>query len=450
MQDAQRTGLAALTLALVLAGSALRADKARADTPVVHVTSKTSSFELAAQMPTSGPFVLEYAFDGTVDAATLDVWPERVRTCADRPPPQGSRQTYHLSFTLKTENGKTLGTTTVPHLQVAQNFCFRFSTNPIATPDPDALAQAVRAHSKLIANADDAFALASELLRAAAVGFCEPDGKPSNKLPRCNKIDLQPLEYPLLEAGLQVFQDEKDVESKNKEAADFDHRVTELKDAPKGERNADKEQRLKALSDTQAKHDAAVSKSLAAAQKAQDSRKQAEAKQRDVAIAYFKDHLRTVSTTTLVDVTSQTNDFNNYVSPEIGMAVAWPIMKNPELTLLPYTAMNIYFQPVDRELPLGQLVNPVGQRLSLSVGLSLTQQLKARRVDFSPTVAKTFGILGIGYRILPFARIAALVVLANATPSGGLSGESKLVMGGAVAVSGDVDLITLIGNSLSK
>lgn len=205
---------------------------------------------------------------------------------------------------------------------------------------------------------------------------------------------------------------------------------------------------LKDLQDKVALYDSAHAKIQIAMVKAAASNAEAVKKQREHAVAFLAAHLTASTLSPVYKAQAQTNDFNNYVSPEIGIAVAHPFITNSDTTLLPYTAINIYFQPVDRELALAQLVNPVAQRFSLSFGLSLAKELKVSRVDLSPTVAGAFGIVGLGYRILPFARVAGLLVFANATPSGGLSSESKLITAGALAVSGDIDVITFLGSNL--
>src|SRR5690349_17810423 len=75
-------------------------NSARADAPLVDITAKSSSADIAGKLPTSGSFVLQYTFEGDVADATVDIWPERVKACKGTPPESGSRQTYHLSFSL--------------------------------------------------------------------------------------------------------------------------------------------------------------------------------------------------------------------------------------------------------------------------------------------------------------------------------------------------------------
>ena len=461
---------------------------AQADATVVDINRASSSADLTDKLPTSGSFVLQYTFEGEVTDAAVDIWPARIRQCKDGPAEPGSRQTYHLNFSLNTADGKTVGKTTVPHLQVSQRFCFRFSALTKAAPDASKLQLVLQQQAHLIGTPPEAYLLAQRLASAVAKDFCDLDAKSASGKAKCAELDLKPLEGPLLQAVLKAHQDEADAQSKQGEYDRFVARhldkvksASQFKPPPAIEAkvpsaawakvvtqatitqalkdvqaNAGKlgpettramEQWLHELQDSLTLAEESLPKAHSARELAAASEPAARAAQAEVALAFFKENLRALSMTSL-DVEADTNDFKNYVSPELGIALALPFVKKSSASLIPYAAVNIYFQPVDRELALDKLVNPFFQRMSVTVGLTLTQDLKVPGADLSPPALGSFTVIGAGYRILPFARVAALAILAKETPHGGLSDESKLITAGALAISGDLDLITFIGNSV--
>jgi hypothetical protein len=461
---------------------------AHAETSVVSVDASDSPDSLRAKIPVSGSFTLEYAFDSEVEEGSVVVWPERVQDCTAQPPALGSAQTYYLKFVVTTEEGKTKGKTTVPHLQVGEHFCLQVSSVKKVSPDQVVLDATIAAKADVVSTFADARTLANDLLKATAAGFCALPSQPQGAA-TCSDVDLNPLIYPLLDAVLKAHTDKVQAEETDKERTSAQDDLlkhvalakqfnppNELKDkVPSGSWTQpgthDDVKRAQEVVTANAKTlgqsagtmtnwlveldlkltkferlDAAAREAKA---EAALSRTAGLAKQRDVAYEFFKNKLR-ARTRATQKVRGATSDFNNYLSPEIGMALALPLMGDARITLVPYTAVNIYLSPVDRELALGEVVNSFRQRFSLTLGLTLSEELKADQVDFSPTVAGTFGVAGAGYRVLPFARIAGLILFAKASPSGGLSTQSKLITAGAVAVSADVDVITFIGNSLTK
>jgi len=111
----------AVGTAAVVLGLKMSVSRAvRAETPVVTIDPKTSPTAPSASIPISGGFVAKYVFESEVKAAALDVWPATLQNCEQGTPGAGSRQTYHLPFTLTTDAGKSTGTASVPHLQVAE------------------------------------------------------------------------------------------------------------------------------------------------------------------------------------------------------------------------------------------------------------------------------------------------------------------------------------------
>jgi hypothetical protein len=484
----------AITLVGFLIATLWNARGALADATVVDITAKSSPQDFADKLPTSGSFVLQYTFDGDVADAAVDIWPQRIKACNGEPPERAARQTYHLVFSLNAAaDGKTVGKTTVPHLQVSQVFCFKFSTTTKASPDSSKLLAVTQKGAKLIGTPDEAHLLAQALLAEAAKNFCEPNPRAKSTAAaaaaRCAPIDIKPLEQSLLLAVVAAFTDQTNSQSQTAILNRFDAALVSKKaSASQFRPPADLVNKVpsdawvklgvtqggiaRALDDVEAnkkKLGPATSQAMqtwlnelkndvtrfedqgpkeqAASAQTAASKPKALSAQSEIALAFFKENLRATSTTSL-DVDAETNDFKNYVSPEIGIALAHPFAKHSTATLIPYSAVNIYCQPVDRELALDKLVNPFCQRASLSVGLTLTQDLKVQSAELSAPALGSFVVVGAGYRILPFARVAALLVIAKETPQGGLSQESKLLTAGALAISGDVDVITFIGNSV--
>lgn len=465
---------------------------ARADSPVVDVDPQTSASALTANIPASGNFTAKYAFDGEVQDAVLDVWPNTLQACEKGPPAVGTRQTYRLPLTLKTEDGKTTGTTLVPHLQVAERFCLRFSYKRVLTPSARQIEDALKRQPTLITTPDEANSLAEKLVAATVDGQCSRPNHPAPGKGPCDDIDTTALRLPLLEAVLDADVKQAELTALNTKHGTLEAAITAMRGevgtlgavppaleaevpSPKWlegdistprlkkaiQAVADNEAKLKPnarkltdwlnkMANLQAQLEQVDTKQVAAVEAAAKAQDRALATQRDVVLEFLKNKLRAQVQETPLLIQSDTNDFNNYLSPEIGMAVAHPFLKNSDTTLVPYTAVNFYLSPVDRELAIGQLVNPFVQRFSVTLGLSLTQNLKTSHADYDSTVAGTFGIVGAGYRVLPFARVAGLLILANAKPSGGLSAESKLVAAGALAISADVDVVTFLTSSLKK
>jgi hypothetical protein len=466
----------------------------RAETTVVSIGASDEEESLRAKIPVSGAFTLEYTFQSEVDEATFTVWPDGLRSCETGPPARGTKQTYRLPLKIETEEGVTKGTTTVPHLQVAQTFCFQLEATRKVPPDQARLDAAIRASGRVVATPDEARSLANALLKATAKDLCRLKSEPADSRPECMAIDLTPIEYPLLEAVLQAHTDKVQRDELEKQLGIADGLLQAHKEEVKTFTPPDAlklqvpsaewlalppppspVQRIPAaltavaanardlkgradamvawlngLKEKQARFDQLEAEARKARRDAAASESAGLARQRDVAYAFFKDKLRARERGSALKVRGKTSDFNNYLSPELGMAVAYPLLKGSDVSLVPYTAVNIYFTPVDRELSLSEVVDPFLQRVSLTVGLTLSQDLKARNTTFSPTVADTFGILGAGVRILPFARAAGMLMFAKASPSGGLSSQSKLVTAAALSLSADVDVVTFIGNSLSS
>jgi hypothetical protein len=131
----------------------------------------------------------------------------------------------------------------------------------------------------------------------------------------------------------------------------------------------------------------------------------------------------------------------NYAAIDTGVVAAFPLGYaggNGNPWALPYIGLNLYFTPVDRTIPLSQLVNQAGQRLSLTIGRTLSDPTLPNRTisDFG------FGypVFAGGYRVSQFVRTTLGAVFykinsENPTSTNTVFGVAPFV---GMALDGDV------------
>lgn len=464
------------------------------DVKVVPLIRGVGGGYLDGKLPASGDFDVTIELEKEAIDPTLRVWPQEISPC-DQPAGLNERQVYLIPMTVTISGEKGVAKARVPHLQVDEVFCFRVTWKIAATPiaDPlrlEAIATAVDADF----SAEKAKELALQLLATSKQGFCggpAPDGSP---LPSCPEVDTGALGRELWAVSGDWIKANADVERLRAQVEEMktlrERQKTLFAELPLSRvKGADNSPVIKAdflsTGATVAAVDAAIAalkandvtgtpaeknrierwllrwKALLQKQDAinKDAIRAIEAKDAalvafgtksaTIAVEYFKKRLRVERIETLA-LSARTTDHSNYISPETGIAVVAPLVSGSEPALLPYVAANFYFCPVERSLPLEQLVNSFCQRFSLSVGLSLSTDLDVAEVEMGPTFGGKFALVGAGYRILPFARVAALLFLADAKRKGGLSANSHLVGAAGFGLSADLDVVAFLAKELSK
>lgn len=439
---------------------------------------------ISGQLPASGDFFATQTFATPVESAQLEVWPLAVEACDTLVAfPMGQKQAWSMTMELTTTEGKTTGKALVPHLQVGEAFCFRVSWTELVAP-PVARLEAVMEHAfdwNL-----DATATAKAIVAAAQAGFCGAPGKDP-----CSPVDLRALAsdvVPLRVAGLEVAAERTRADARR---AELDEAIATLeKTLPKVPRSLeatlpstpwlegapDADAALQALETKEVKQ--ALTAPLATevrqwltkwkglmarktALNAAAAKHEAEwaaketvtvDKAREVAVAFVRSSVR-ARKKAVTTGTATSADFKNFLSPELGLALAQlfgPLGVRSSPRLVPYAAVNVYLRPVERSLGLGEVVHPFWQLVSFTLGVSLATPLVSDGVDLQPTVAGAYGLIGVGVRVLPFARLSALLFLAEAKRATGLSDQTALVAAGALALSADLDVVAFISSQLKK
>lgn len=474
---------------LVLAQLAVAGSASGEEPPTIAIGGGATRASIEAVLPASGSFYVSYPFDAAIDNAQVHVWPAAVKQCSAIPPDDGEKQTYTLPMVLSVADGKTTGRALVPHLQLDEKFCFTVSYEAIIEPSAELVERAIGVNVDWFgANERDVLLLLESTRQRLSAGFCDPSDP---QLGTCSPMDLGPLARQLLlPADFLASQSEHERAQARKQQVDettitlkrelerlpgaktdklpsltwFDSFDPKFSDAgevflatPQGRAAVPSADDRRAVSDWMARYKTwalelmKATAQVKATQKAlDDATASLKVKHRDLAITYFKKHLRAKRAAKPVVAKGRTTDFKNFFSPEIGMAAGAPLMDGGELKLVPYAAVNLYATPVERALPLDRLVHPFWQRASLTFGLSLSNALKATDASLTGTVAGAYGIVGVGWRVFPFARASILAFFAEAKRSGVLSDETQLVTALSFAISADVDVIAYISSSLKK
>lgn len=129
----------------------------------------------------------------------------------------------------------------------------------------------------------------------------------------------------------------------------------------------------------------------------------------------------------------------NYVMVDAGLLLAWPRTPSDvkDAWAVPYGGVNIYFVPVDRNVPVSEFVGSTfWQRLSLTLGLGLTKPQIAGR-DVTPLVGGAVGVLAIGWRVGQYTRLTAGSAFYRVRSE--TAGSEAEVVGWAPGIGGSLD-----------
>lgn len=147
----------------------------------------------------------------------------------------------------------------------------------------------------------------------------------------------------------------------------------------------------------------------------------------------------------------QTAPASNYASVDFGAAFAAPSGGTSfDPWLVPYLGLNIYFVPVEREIPLeeihGSHWDKFLQRFSVTVGMTLSQPKISGR-EFKPFFLGSSNplVAALGYRLTPYSRVtmgAMIYSLGDVNPT---SVGSGIYAAPFLGYSLDADVIHLVG-----
>ncbi len=151
----------------------------------------------------------------------------------------------------------------------------------------------------------------------------------------------------------------------------------------------------------------------------------------------------------------------SFASPDVGAFLAAPVLfrrgsADPGIAgdpwVLPYAGLNLYLEPVERDVPLDQLVETKKrwfsrQRWSGTLGFVFKAEpsISDRRVK--APILSAYPVVGVGYRVTPYLRITGGAVgymLLDSNPGSKRASPSVAPFVGA---SIDTDLVSMLGNA---
>ncbi|MFO0722816.1 MAG: hypothetical protein U1E65_03455 [Myxococcota bacterium] len=431
----------------------------------------------------------------------LEVWPASGGGClGDK---RERKQNYQIRMELSITDERATGIAHVPHLQVGERFCLLVRWMQVANPVTARLQRRVESSFSGIDGAqlvggDTYLELARKIVAGAVEDFCGFEQE-NSRLPRCSGVDLaairdilESLATPYVTAYAQLSSSLKRQALLRKERQQRTDRLSLLRlkarDPKTGQPVLDEHWLDAKGGSIEGVHSAtiAVSAILSSARTSpspgllelktwlldwgkfllgeveNNHRVRDESIAADAAletltalavpaiVTQLRKTLRAEKHVEPFTTSSEVGTYNNYLSPDSGIAVAIPFTGSAQVGLVPYLGINFYLQPVDRDVDFDQLLHPWCQRLSLTLGLSLANSLTLPRHDLNGVIADRYAVVGVGVRVLSFARISALLFLAEAAPKGDLSAEHKLIAAGAVALSADLDAVTFVSSRLSN
>jgi hypothetical protein len=373
--------------ALLVAAVAAQASNARADDPVVNVVTPTAGrITLDAAPPASQYFRIQFK-PGTVGGATIRVWPYATKKrCGPVPPEtwasflqslQDTMQFHELGMTPSGTGNDTILSARVPPLQVGQRFCIQVDKFiPVTGPTLDGFA-------KTIANQ-----VAADMAAGAASIVASLQVRMVNGFHALVGTNLVTNLWG--RAATIADPDGSIVNTYVQAVHNYNAHLAAIAGGG-GAVPPDASTILASDRDRREKAEAALESSIESALKSPDIAKDLVAEEAQVA-----DQLAGEGTTPAAA---------NYAAIDTGVAVAFPLAYaggNGTPWLLPYVGLNLYATPVDRVIPLTDLVGQFWQRTSLTIGRVLVNPTLSNRTvtDFG------FGypVLAVGYRLSQFVR----------------------------------------------
>jgi hypothetical protein len=447
-----------LTAAIATALALLTRTSAAADPPVVRL-APTGSLDLAGTpllpdqtLPASKSIIVEVPYPGTNDAnAKLEVWPKLGRDdCSTYK--SGTLQHYRLSMSASGTGSDRVLRATVPALQVRQSYCFAFAKSSALSDEQ-----------------------ASQMVSAATASIfstMKAQCNPSSSGPRVDAGVVQAtFRAEIANAMADLYRTyAPNSKARQKTSVDVAADIAARKFGPDGlgkcaaymtrvaETKAQADPATAAAAGKPPTPAAPASTALSARELAISNENAANAALlKAISDALSADEVRAqlrveIDQTPISSSAGEgtTTDNSNYVSVDAGLMVAIPTRFYSDTTawLLPYLGLNLYAVPVDRSVDLDKLVGcTVPQRLSLTLGLTLVQPTLGNK-KIAPIVFDRLPLAAIGYRVVPYGRIALGGVFYNLADPNPASTRTKLSFAPSFSGSLDFDVIQLFASRL--
>lgn len=141
----------------------------------------------------------------------------------------------------------------------------------------------------------------------------------------------------------------------------------------------------------------------------------------------------------------RTPAYANFASVDLGAALAFPSGgRDGEPWFLPYIGLNLYAVPVNREVPLGEMVGSTFfQRASLTLGFTLSTPTIPGRTIKAPFLGK-LPLFAVGYRLTTYTRFVGGGIMYTITDANPAAGSERLVVAPFAGASLDADIVHLL------
>ncbi|WP_437779743.1 hypothetical protein [Sorangium sp. So ce1097] len=366
-------------------------------------------------IPASKEFAVVVPARTEHEKGTLDVWPKVDKDCGTVPAKDPRRAQHHtLAMRITGEDAERAFQAIVPPLQVGATFCFHVQR----TIKPSAANE-----EKIIRFAVGAVAQYINVSRPVTV-----DG--IQKSFREGIIDGMIQVYPwaavsnVHDAAERALKDLIASEKVGPYLAAEDLVAASDPDNQRSERERRRDEAKEALR-------LAIEKSAQVASRAL--------------------HIEEASTLSLRPDAGKTPEAGNYVALDAGVVLAAPMRGDgPSFWLVPYFGVNFYAVPVDRTIPVNDLVgSPLWQRLSLTLGVSLTEPSLPGRATRG-ILFDRYPMAALGYRMTHFVRVTAGAAFYEITDSNPASSEYHFAVAPFAGASLDIDVVHMITEAFAK
>lgn len=160
----------------------------------------------------------------------------------------------------------------------------------------------------------------------------------------------------------------------------------------------------------------------------------------------------------------RTPSAGSFASPDLGVFLAAPVLfprgsSSPGLAggepwVLPYVGLNLYLEPVEREVPLDQLVESKHrlfsrQRWSGTLGFVFKTEPNIRGRRVQAPILGAYPVIGVGYRVTSYLRVTGGAVGYWLLDSNPVSQRQSPVAAPFIGASIDTDLVSLLLNAVN-
>ena len=390
-----------------------------------------------------GPLPASQVFDIEVPAADLkftgariDVWPSRDKSCSNAD--KGARQHYQYAMTVAGTGAERVLRARIPPLQIGQTFCVELTWVSKLDSNDFPLFKARVA---------DAFVARIERLKGAT-GIADTDIK--NALSQATAEALQTNEELVIASVPASIAPTVGnwLLAKLKAQAAL-KAASELKVAA-----------AMARASNDAKAAELEAKASAAALQAKPLLEAASTAETELKVAVksaFDADPRLVPDVELPSVLASgspgegtTPSAGNFFTPAVGVALTYPIKAGDgRAWLFPHFGLNFYTTPVDRKIPLGQLIDQFRQRFSIIAAVSLKDvTLPSNKVE--TVIFDGFPYLGLGYRFTEFAQFNVGTAIYRYKDRNPTSSALHWGLAPGAGISVDLDVLAIAKNGLSS